>query len=413
MKEELESVNLLYTKRGRQWLEQFAIADREVAERIVRSLTLVSHSQFERSLQRILESEVVEREAPVAFFAVREVDAGVSYFEKCTNSDSGEIDALVHGADHGSEARIASIIRNYCKTSPGTLLNHPTIKRMRSSRCRTIILVDDFIGSGKRTSDFIQSFWCSHSVTSWRSLKYIRFIVVAYSGTDAGIRRVKKHKARPEIVIERGCPSFKHMPWRRQVIEQVRSVCQRYGKKTCKKRFSLGFLSVMGSMVFEHGCPNNAPAILWAPSTDKKPWSALFPDRVILAGEKSAFPPEITRQDPVRTLLDVGQKGLAKSGALMRRGKTGETILIILALIAKGQRRQIALSYATGLSELDCLRIVEKCIKWEFITQSRRITQKGRAELMAARQFKDRSSKIPERGEECYYPTQLRRAARG
>jgi len=176
---------------------------------------------------------------------------------------------------------------------------------------------------------------------------------------------------------------------------------------------SLGYNSVMGTMVFEHGCPNNAPAILWAPSSDKKPWEALFPDRVILAGEKSVFPLEILRQDPLAMLLDIGQKRLANAGALTRRGEMGQAILVILALVAKGHRKQNTLSYATGLNELLCSRIVEKCIKWGFITRSRRLTAKGKSELMAARRLKEGSSLILERGEECYYPRQLRRIARG
>ena len=170
------------------------------------------------------------------------------------------------------------------ETSPDTLLNHPSIETMRSKNCRTIVLVDDFIGSGRRTWKFIQSFWRDRTLTSWRSLKYVQFIVVAYSGTDAGLRLVSKHKARAQVVIERGCPSFNQMPWRKQLINELTNVCKKYGKKTCKKHMSLGYNSVMGAMVFEHGCPNNAPAILWAPSTDKKPWEALFPDRAILAG---------------------------------------------------------------------------------------------------------------------------------
>lgn len=129
MKEKFEPRNLLYTDRGRRWLEQFAFADLETAQRFVTSLTLVSHSQFERSIQRILEKEVDERASPVAFFAVREVDPGASFFDRYTNPETGEIDALVHGADHGSEARIASIIRNYCRTSTDTLWHFTALTR--------------------------------------------------------------------------------------------------------------------------------------------------------------------------------------------------------------------------------------------------------------------------------------------
>lgn len=413
MAEKLEPRNLLYTERGKEWLEQFAPIDRELAEKLAGSLTLVSHSEFERSIQAILESEVTHRERPVAFYAVREVNPAERYFEQFANRDTNELNALASGTDHGSEARIAAVIRNYCKTDSANLLNHPTIAKMRSTKCRTIIFVDDFIGSGERVWEFLQVFWNEASIASWHSLKYIKFVVVTYSGTVNGIRKIKRHKASVEVVKERGCPTFLDMPWQSKRIVEIVDVCERYGRTTSQGYWWDGYGNVMAALVFEHGCPDNAPAVLWAPNEPSKPWKPLFPNRVILAGEKSVFPLEITRRDPVTVLLDAGQKKLAKSGALQRRGKLGAAILLVLALVAQGQRRQIALSFATGLDERSCAEIVERCIKWGFITRTRRLTENGYAELKAARKQRIPGFDVPGRGEEYYYPQQLRRTARG
>jgi hypothetical protein len=411
--ESLDAKNLLYTGRGKLWIEQFDVADREIAERVASSLTLVSHSEFERSLQTILEKRASETNDVAAFFAVREVGLQASYFEQYTDLVTGELNALSFGSDHGSEARIAALIRNLCKTDKERLLNHPSIGQMRAAKCRTVYLVDDFIGSGERTSLFIMSLRRDPSFVSWCSLKYLKIVCVAYSGTPSGVRRIVKTKTDPEIVIERSCPSFETMPWSRKEISSVSTLCEKYGLKTSKAYWWDGYGQTMAALVFEHGCPDNAPAILWAPHEKMRPWLPLFPNRVILSGEKSVFPVEIARRDAVLTLLDVGQKKLAMAGSLLRRGRRGQLILIVLALIAKGQRRQAGLSFATGLSEEECQRIVEKCKKWGFLTGSRRLTDRGHAELKAARKTWKVGSDVPPIGVENYYPSMLRTATRG
>lgn len=404
---------LLYTERGKAWLAQFDALDQEPARKLVRSLTLVSHSEFERVTQQTLESTSAANEHPIGFFAVREINRARSYFEQSTDLDSGQVNALVAGTDHGSEARVVASIRNFCKTSSGRLLNHPGLVEMRRKKCRTVVLVDDFIGSGKRTSEFIDAFWADPTFVSWLSLNYVRIVVVAYSGTGTGIKRVENHKAKPTLVIERLCPNLKEMPWGQALRSAVVDVCKRYARRTSKKRFWDGFGHELAALVFEHGCPNNAPAILWAPPTAAKPWVPLFPNRVIMAGEKSVFPYEIVRSDALVTMLDIGQNKLASSGQLIRRGEIGEVILIVLALIAKGQRRQSTLSFATGRNRQTCAEIMQRCVKWGFLTPSFRLTDMGRAELAAAKVQGKAYAGVLERGDANYFPQQLRRAARG
>lgn len=404
MAKQLDPRNLLLTERGKLWLEQFEPEDKETAERLVSHLTLVSHSEFKRSIQKLIETETGNNEDVVAFYAVRELEGKTDFFTEVCDKD-GQVQALSQGNDHGSEASIAHLIRTFCKTEP-RLLNHPNLDEMRQKKCRTIILVDDFIGSGNRVCDFLDAFWRHPSIKSWHSLKYIKFIVVAYSGMEAGIRRVETHNINASVILERECPSFKDLPWRPKYKTEAVELCREYGKKTCKKDFPLGYKNTMGSMVFEHGCPNNVPPMFWA---DNKKWHALFPHRSVLSNEKSVFPQEITRQDSKLTLLNAGQKKIAVSGSLSRRGEAGETVLLILALIAQGQRKQSTLSYATGLNKKDCARIIDRCVKWGFISQTKRLTPKGSAELQTAKRFEKISKfKLPERGEDYYYPKLLR-----
>lgn len=412
-KEKLIPKNLLYTKRGIKWLEQFSADDKELADRVVSSLTLVSHSEFNRSIQQLIEYKLSDFDTPLAFFSIREVEYGKSYFELYTDPATGTISALSSGSDHGSESRIATIIRNYCKTDPDTFLNHPSIETMREKQCRTIVLADDFIGSGERVLYFLNSFLRDKTITSWLSLNYIQFVVITYSGTEKGIRKVKRHKSQPTIIIERDCPTFKELPWKPTLYEAVKSFLKRYGTKTCAGYYWDGYGGAMAALVFEHGCPDNTPPILWAADDKYKPWYPLFPDRSILAKEASIFPIDVLKPDSKLTLLDIGQEKIANSGALSRRGEMGEIILVVLALIAMGQRKRATISFATGLNKELCSRIIETCINFEFITRSLRLTKKGKAELDIARKNTNLNKNVPDIGDDFYYPSQLRGSTHG
>ncbi len=413
MTDKYESRNLLFTERGRKWLKQFASVDSELAEKLVSSLTLVSHNEFERNLTALIEIRAEEIEGPVALFAVREIDHEVSFFDQAASDEANQVQALSKGADHGSEARISAIVRNLSKAKPGKYLNHPDVAQMRNKKCRSILFVDDFIGSGSRVRDFLQSFWLEPTITSWHSFKYLDFSVVVYSGTEDGIKSALRHKSKPSVHFHRGCPTFHDMPWSRDAKRKILNLCKKYGLPTSQGYWWDGFGRAMAAIVFEHGCPDNTPVILWAPDEAGKPWTPLFIDRVVGLAEGSVFPPEIVHNDLVTVLLDVGQPKLAKSGMLERRGQVGQSILLILALVAKGQRKQIALSYATGLSEEDCSRIIEKCIKWKFITRSRKLTKRGLAELNAAKKSRVIKSDHLDAGSDYYYPRQLRGATHG
>src|SRR5580704_10227564 len=113
-----KSNNLLLTHRGREWLAQFDSGDLEVAERLIDSLTLVSHSAFERSIAQTIETLGAEVDGPVGLYATREVDPTKSYFDAPDDDKTRPprgVDADARGADLGSEARIATMIRNLAR----------------------------------------------------------------------------------------------------------------------------------------------------------------------------------------------------------------------------------------------------------------------------------------------------------
>ncbi len=410
------TTRLELTSRGSDWVRQFDVTDRELAQRLLSGLTLVSHSVFDRSIDRLIRLKASEIPGPIALYAAREISNRRKGFslrgdkaKRQTKTKRATIDAVGRGPDVGSEARVASTIRSIAKSEPTKFLNHPTIEVMREARCRAVFVVDDIVGSGKRTRDFIDALWVDRSLRSWWSLKRIRFVAIAYTGSNIGIRHVLRARCHPSYLVDRGCPTFHNLPWTPKLVGDIISLCDRYGRYTSKPNFALGYRHTMAALVFEHGAPNNVPAILWAPETRKAPWKPLFPSRTVLPEEKSAFPPEVIRRDPITVLIDVGQARLAQA-RISKPNEIDETTLTVLAFAQKGVRSTEALSFATGLSQEACADVLDKCVRWGLLTPTHRLTPTGVSELHGARRVGRLGPTVAEKGDEDYYPRSLRRS---
>lgn len=405
--------NLIFlTRRGQKWLSQFSPDDQILAMRLVSGLTLISSADFEHSIERNVRHLSESISGPVALYAIREIDSTSSYFEQATEQSTGCINALGPGNDIGSEGRVASLIRSIHRSDKHKYLNHPSLKDMRALKCRCIVCVDDFIGSGSRAYEFLSSLWSSKTLKSWKSMGLIRFIVLSYSSLDDGEIYVKQHPSCPSIIIERPCPSFYDIPWSKQTLKKIEAICSIYGKRSSRPRMALGYHDTMGSMVFEHGCPNNVPSILWGEKKGRFPrkddWAALFPGRSVTEEEKHAFQCLI-EHDPTYILEEIGEKRLSRSGILSSPLSKSHSTLMILSLISKKIRRISALSFASGLSAVETTTALRRCLRWGFITTTLRLTPSGQAELQYARRRRFRSkSDIPIAGGEAYYPRQLR-----
>lgn len=401
---------LLLTDRGQKWLSQFPGRDRETATRLVRSLTLVSHSKFERSIRQKILATANSIGRPIAMFAVRELqgkarsDFDIALNEPCRLS---RINATPTGNDLGSEARVAATIRSLSDSNK-LLLNHPNIEMMRAAQCKAIFLVDDLVGSGNRVLKYLAALWANLSIRSWWSRKNIRFSVISFAATEEGEKLIKKHKCSPVTVYDRVCPTLRSLPWSQQLKLEVSNLCETYGAQTSKQTFSFGYQGSAATLVFEHGCPNNVPSILWASSTKKFPWEALFPARTVLPPQDSAFPPEIVRRDPLTLLVEAGQQRLA--GRINLPVFISRDTLLVLAYAEKGIRSTGALSFATGMDTDNCGNLIQSCVSWGFLTTRLRLTRSGLAELEAARRNHPKLSQVASIGEDDYYPMMLRKA---
>ena len=145
MSADINAKKLIHTKQGQDWLNQFEPIDQEFAILLANNLTLVSHTEFERNLLAKIEGIASSIEGSVGFFSVRElrkekpdewcIAKPLPFYSQAIVSEDGQsVNALSSSADQGSEAKIAHIIRQLCKSNPQKYLNHPTIESLRNNK---------------------------------------------------------------------------------------------------------------------------------------------------------------------------------------------------------------------------------------------------------------------------------------
>lgn len=404
---ELQSTNLLLTELGQAWLEQFAEADRPMIRQLTDALALVSTQEFERALQRSIEKLVKVSSWPVALYAAREVPPHSTLDFR--NGGSG-LNSVATGSDVGSEARVAHIVRQLCRAQQGRLLRQPSIESLLKHRVHHVMVVDDLIGSGHRTWDYLDQLWNDPTTKSWWSYKKIRFTVVAYAGTAEGVRYVSSHPCKPEVEVHRYCPTLDGLPWPREQRRLAKQLCKRYSDKYALRSGHQGFRNTAALLVFEHGCPNNAPNIFWADSKNKRmAWQPLFPGRALVTETASVFPAELATRTPVSILLNAGQARVAGALSTVIQRPLPQNIVITLALLGRGINRVEAIAHATSLGTGECKLLLETCIASGLVSPRRRLTEAGAAELRGiAAAATPRIGRTLELGDDCYYPKSLR-----
>lgn len=256
----------------RQWIGQFRASDRPVAREILDQLLLVSTRQFENGLRACI-SEIASRSASKRLAVLTITEAPAAHFSSRKTTPKRQ--------PATSEGRIAQLLENMARSADVRIRANPTIESMRTEKVRHVVLVDDVVGTGQRVVDYWKNRF-PKTIKSWISLKYVTLWLVAYSAEDAGVRFVRsKIRALERDNIVTSIPISPH-----RLTAPARAVCSAYGARTSKPNAALGFGESSSLVVFEHGCPNNCPAILWVSG---EVWRPLFPDRGIPSGLTMEF----------------------------------------------------------------------------------------------------------------------------
>lgn len=392
------------------WLDRFSETDREIAASLVDEVLLVSARELTRSIIQLFDKVLAEHggHRPLAFYAEREVEWDrnqvLPIFPGARNGRAvGKgPQPIAFDPDHpevGSEGIIANLITNYCRQHGRQALNHPGPDMLRRRKAGSIVIAADFIGSGQRVWEMLEAFRAVASVRSWRSYHLIDFYVVAYSGTEEGLRHVRSSRLRPEVLTVTGCPTI-DTAFRKPARDAVKQLCRTYPPNHNKP---LGYGWAGALIAFEHGVPNNAPPILhsgWGK------WAPLFQRRSTI-GAKGEFP-ATNREELVARAEHLLRIRNAETYLSDSRGRRWIKTMLVLAAIDAGARSRAQISAHSRIKLETVREIIEFTEIARWTTRKLSLSALGRSELQRLRRRRARSPVLPKPDKPFYYPTQLR-----
>lgn len=430
------TIGIENTENARQWLGQFSLGDRSLAEELLQGIQLVSRDEFADGLRALILEKVGEIKEPVALYAERELGHryGVPHrlFKETTGKRKRAKGALGPPAvkatkpykiSVGSEGIVAQLISELAKEHPKRILDHPGPDQIRKAKVRALWVVTDMVGSGHRVWRYLQAAWRVRSVRSWWSGGFLRFGVVAYAGTEPGERFVVGHASKPQYMLVKPAPTIRTV-FSIGKAQQMERLCEAYtpaamadGKAQPwggQEHSPLGYGSAGALLVFAHGAPNNVPPIFHKASrSTARPWVPLFPARVSASINREAFGISLTPEKIKTQLEKLGQHKLARSTVVNSGLPTWEVFSILTALSKPPRNNDSVLARRSGFETTRVRRLCRLLVEYGWIDSQRRLTDAGQGQLRHARkqleaEQKEGCGSVPSSAQLPYYPKSLR-----
>lgn len=399
------------TSFGKDWLLNFDEPDRLAAAMLIDRLMLVSASEFTIAITSMLTKLIStdrQNEIPLALYAEREVDLE-DYVAKpfFPDTDSGRavgggiqpVLVNTNKQDVGSEGILAALISKFCSLDKNAALSHPGPDLLRNRKVRKIVIITDFIGSGRRIGQMLDAFAKVATLQSWKSYHLMSFEVVCYSATEWGAQSVRRHSLSPSVSMHIACPVIDEA-FRGKALGQIRMLCKKYPKKT---KFPFGFSDTGSLIAFSHGIPNNAPAILHSNSSG---WRPLFQGRSTLAASLDII------ADSSQLIAENSNEvlGIRNARALLKdvHSELWAHTMLVLNTIKIGLRTASQVSARTQLTLVRIEEVFSIAITAGWLTTRNSLTRLGRRELRCMKSWHGKEFSLAQVQSPIYFPTQLR-----
>lgn len=399
-----------------EWLNQFDLEDQSDAADLLRAIQTVDASELTCGLRKVIQNiSELHPDGALALFSERHIRRNrgkpnrlFKETRKRPHRAYGNSPAPVPQShskrpETGSEGIIATLITGLARSAPTRFLDHPPPDRIRKERARVHVVVTDFIGSGRRASDNLEAAWKLSSFKSWHSYGLIRFIVASYSGTQIGVKRVSVHRSDPKVFLHRGCPTIRELGYPDR--ERVEDLCRRYAPKNRSSDITpLGYNEVGALIAFDHGVPNNSPALL---HTNGRGWVPLFPRRSVGMGD-GVYRDAVNRETIERLLMRLRETRIASSINDINLSDTEQCTVLVLSALKRTPRSELVISARTGLSIAEVRQILSKAKADQLIDHSSRLTKKAYESLEHLRRLPKKPKPTCKTNTELYFPSSLR-----
>lgn len=399
-----------------EWLAQFDLDDQPTAAELLSMIMTVSADELSAGIRSVILRIADRSTGPIALYAERHIRKHPKSGPNRMFKESGTRPHRAYGhgpppvppgrpyaRETGSEGIIATLISGLVRADSKRFIDHPGPDAIRKKRVRSFVVVTDFIGSGKRAADNLEAAWKVRSLKSWRSSHHMDFAVAAFSGTQAGVSKVRSHASQPELHLHRGCPAIADLDTEARM--RIITLCNRYApSKIQEDRTALGYGNAGSLIVFDHGMPNNAPLLL---HTKAKKWTPLFPRRsASLLGDARK---NSARADEIeQSLMRLREKRLAAAPRFMGISEQEQNRMLVLTALKRRPRTLLALSARTGLTVAEVQRIIVNAQSDGFLDAALKPTKLSFDALNYLRSSSIPILPLPKTNEELYCPASLR-----
>jgi len=412
------------TAEGQRWIENFRPEDKQVARLLVDSLKIVSETTFRASLGQFLVDEIADLPKPVTFFPIRELPREAK--AKSENSqpippqsvnfgESLPIEPLPlrahYSANPGSEGAVGNVLRDVLRDHQGplNLVQAASIADLRDRQPRSIVLVDDYCGSGNRAAGYVEA-WARHrTIRSWHSRGLIRFHIFAMASSRQASLKLKRCEWIENVHVLQLAADFSTAPWSPTERRDIEALCVSYGQG----KMAFGYENVRSLLAFQHTVPNTMPMVLWqSEGKHKTQFFPMFAGRRMTPSQQTAladYALPMRSSDIARSL----RQGRLAEALEHDQGLTSHFVVLVLAASARGIRDEYRLGQVLSLPVASVRAISGACQRLNLLDQAGRLTEAAWNELRQSR----RQSKQPTTMHrplrtrlEPYYPYQLRDA---
>ena len=402
------AMNLSETDRGRAWLSNFDETEQVPARLLLDGLDLVGADRVRSDLTRQIEGLADRLPKPVALVPVRAVDPRQSYYALSTRDARPTI--VNSNSFPGSEALVANLAGSLRREeeNAGPFVAAPSLRNMRDARCRTILFIEDFSGSGDRLLSFDRAFRRHPTIKSWLSLKWIQIHVALFAATSQAAYRLRQHFGQDRVHIHRMCPTFDDRSWTSAERLAVEKLCRTYYASTSKADV-YGYRNSRGLMAFVHSVPNNLPPILWQSRGRGRSWHPFFLNQAVPSELHELFGDASPEERADEVLKRLRQERLASGDWRKVAGAQATRILLLLSALSRRPATVTRVMSLTGLAFSEVNAILGACRSWGLVGDTLRLTDAGLKELAYAKGLK-LGDEIPllQTCPEPYYPKSLR-----
>lgn len=397
------------TTAGQRWLKNFDDYDAPAATLLIDSLRFVTLSGLRDGLFTTLLDLAATKtfESPAVVLPERSLrDQSADPVAYGNFDPGGDIDVT-----GGSEAFVGTVLRDLpgirrlgADAEADWIPPSADLDELRERECRSIVVVTDYIGTGRQILTFIEALTRNKTIRSWRSYRMIKIFAVAFAASPSGLEHVRGARSVSGAWVVEPTATFEQAPWTQTERDAIVELCE--AKCRLSPRFALGYNESRGLFVTERGAPNNLPAILWQ---EVGGWAPLFRERTVETDFARSVGDYRPGRDSLRGLAErVGQQRMGRNERLDNMRLKSSSILRALIQLNRGQRTpetlyaELAVDSREGEALLGFLRAMK------FVEEDGKITQRGREEIAANKRGLRRTTAGIIGSDDPYYPFSLR-----